>query len=46
MVKAELKRLLVQQGKGAAPSAAQAAPHLLHRSARLEEVQKRVTQTN
>lgn len=34
MVKAEQKCLLVQQGRGAAPSAAQAVLYLLHRSAR------------
>lgn len=39
-VKAEQKCLLVQQGKGAAPSAAQAVLHLLHRSAGWEGVQK------
>lgn len=44
--KAEQKCALVQQGKGAAPSATQAVPHILHKSARLEEVQKKVTRTN
>lgn len=40
MVKAEQKCLLVQQGKRAASSAAQAVLHLFNRSVGLEEVQK------